>query len=168
MRLTVLVFCALLCCALPAEAEARQTPETAEGYAETILLVDLGTIVFTGGMLAAGIPQVAVFLGPTLFVVGGPAVHASKQRGTMALASAGLRLGLPSALAAAGWHLADDFDSRPSRAIGLGLIGLLTASVIDATVLAGPPASKTARTSPVQVGVAHTHNGVALGVSGRF
>ena len=111
-------------------------------------------------------------LSVTSYVVGGPIVHLTKDRGKRALGSITLRLALPIVgvmVAGAVTDHGDCFDCGDNNeAVGLGLLfGAIAASALDAGLIAkGEPAkpSQTAWTPTV-----HTmQGGLTLGVFGQF
>jgi hypothetical protein len=98
------------------------------------------------------------------YLIGPPMVHLLHDRGTTALASLGLRVGLPVVGAFIGAAIDQSGDSGATVLFGLG--GLISAWVIDAALLAkGDPLPATVQVTaaPVRDG-----RGVTLGLAGSF
>lgn len=118
-------------------------------------------------------------LGIGTYLLGAPLIHVSKGRPGRALGSLAMRVGLPFVGALIGSALEptykcyDEYDDcgpdGVSGEVVLGaVLGVVGASLIDATVLAKGDAPK-AKAQPTWTPTARaTHGGVALGLTGTF
>lgn len=144
-----------------------------DSYGWQIALADVAStaIIFTHGTNTTATGLLA-------YALAGPVIHGAHGQGGRALVSAGLRVGLP-VISALAWNAIaqsstrcapDDFDcgdTTGAALLGFGL-GVLTAMVIDDSLLAGPvKAKQPARVTWVPE-VAATPQRVTLGVLGRF
>lgn len=163
------------------------TPETVPAQP-----VDQGTPSYRGWTLGAdavavGLMVVAVdhedeglaMLSLVTYAFGAPLVHLAKKRPERALASVGLRVGLPilGAMIGEGMHkdsYCNNYDyyetcdeEGPSEEAALGVVvGIVAASAIDSIYLArGERPKPQPQWSPT---VRSTSGGFALGVAGRF
>jgi hypothetical protein len=146
-----------------------------EPYRAQIILADAlaGTMMFIAvNSSSDGRAEAFAKLGMTAYVVGGPIVHLTKDRGKRALGSITLRLSLPIVGVMLAGALTDHGDcygcgDNNEAVLGGLLLGAIAASAIDAGLIAkGEPAKQPqAAWTPT---VRATQGGLALGVGGRF
>lgn len=175
IAIAVVILAALASRARPARAQEPPPPAatttTPETYGYQIFLADTALI---GSMFATG--------GVTLFAYpfAGPLIHVLHHRGDRAAISFLLRLGLPLAgaytMAALTRCSGEEFLCPVGEAIAGGALGVLAASIIDASMAAWPSDESApppaARPAPKALSFAPTFaalpSGVHLGLAGRF
>jgi hypothetical protein len=126
--------------------------ESTDWYGEQTLLADGLSLLFALGA-AGGETEPLLVLASAGYVLGGPIVHLAHGSLWRAGVSLGLRVGLPLLFTAIGVQLEDchsgeDFCGLGSVVIG-GSLGILTAIVLDAAVLAYEPVRKARAIEPV-------------------
>jgi hypothetical protein len=149
-------------------AEADEEP----GYGAQIVLADVASIV--AGVGLAQMPQ-SDFLPVVPFVTFSPAVHFMHGRSGRAWASFGLHAGLPLAMALTGFAV----DARTGcngdflcgfEGLGYGFLAdMVTATVIDAAVIAGPAPNRHRRSYTLAPSFALSpHGGASFGLAGTL
>ena len=110
-----------------------------------------------------------------LYVIGPPLMHVSNGRPRRALASVGMRVGLPLIGLAIGDSIPRDCGdtgdcmSAPSTGLLIGLgAGIVVASAVDAIFLADGDAPATKPKTSWRPVAHSTRGGFALGIAGRF
>ena len=175
----VVVVLALLCRVAYATPPgiSEEEPPVASYRAQTVLADALaGAVMFAAyNSHDDARAQALAKLGISAYVLGGPIVHLSKNRGKRALASIAMRIGLPILGGILGDGMTADNceyyscgNDAPSDEQMFGvLVGAVAASTIDALYLAkgDPPAPAHAALAPT---ARLTQGGVALGVRGSF
>ena len=141
-----------------------QTVETTSSYRWQIAAADtaLVTLVLVGH-------ERTVRLGALLYLVDGLAIHAAHREPDRAVLSVLLRAGLPFVAAYAGsalCHCADD-EADGGAILGFGL-GIMTAMITDAVLIAQPVTVRRPRTTAWTPRIQATHDRVTLGLSARF
>lgn len=175
MRVSVAVV-ALLLVTAAARADSPPPPEEpfVESYRNTTLAMD-GVGMGLTALGLGGNVEVLALIGLPLYLVGPPLMHVSNGRPRRAVASVGMRVGLPLLGLVIGDSIprdcgdTGDCNTSPSSGVLIGVgAGLVVASALDAIFLAegDAPAAKLKTTwRPV----AHsTRGGFALGIAGQF
>jgi hypothetical protein len=167
---------------LTLEAPVIETVDTAVAavpvervsYRWQIALVDLAA--FGGAMIGPafqGRDREVQSAALGTYLLGSPLIHAANGHGLRAIASLGLRLGLPALGAAIGVRIQGESDcldcidtAAPIEGLVLGIgIGGLTALIVDHAVLAKPRRVPARGWAPV---AAPSRGGATVGVGGWF
>jgi hypothetical protein len=152
-----------------ASAESHVTVR--ESYAWQVILVDAASVA-----LVLSLQEKPLMLGLSGFALGAPLIHAMHGNPGSAIASAGLRVGLPWLGFKAGTasyepQENDGLEMAVLPGLALGAIGVISAVVIDWGFLSWdeqrvPVTTGRSLVVVPQVGV--SEQGVSLGVLGRF
>jgi hypothetical protein len=158
----------------PPDEAASTEPSSERWYGwQTLSLDVIPTGIFVAGLATAEDDTTFWLAGSAVFAVGGPAVHLVHERPLVALASLGLRTGLPALGVAIGMAFTDNspppdmpgVEHQPDEGIQPfligGLTGVATASFLDAAFLAYDTSSEHARSSETSA----SNLGVSFGVA---
>jgi hypothetical protein len=150
--------------------ERSPAPQPHRWYGAPILLAD--GLAFGSIGLAAGVQEtsgVTLPLGIGTFILAGPIVHAAHRRwGRMGLSLAA-RTALPFAGLMVGAGGCTQGGDCASGLIGLTVLGMVAASIVDASALAYEPITPPASARPtVQPALSLARDRLWLGASGMF
>ncbi len=157
-----------------------EQPGTKSYWYQTLGADSVALVFMVAAVSNNGEPTLTLGLGT--YLLGAPIIHAAHGRPGRALASVTMRVGLPFVGAMIGAALEPkpncgpnvDYyecgdDEGPSGEVILGaLLGVVGASVIDATVMADGDAPTVKPQRTLAPTARATHGGVALGLSGTF
>lgn len=144
-----------------------------EYYGWQVIAADVASLLVGLAMPDGGHGAI---IGVTGYALGGPVIHALHGNNGTAVASLGLRLGLPLAGGLMGGvvydyeHEEEDFDVLEYLAVGV-VLGTATAALVDWAVLGWTDEHAPRPAEPKYVlvpQVAVGENGMSLGVLGRF
>lgn len=173
MRTTLLVTASILLATTVAHAEPpglvapRDTPSeptpVVDSYRLETFAVDATAVAL---IAASGKNSTVTVLGLSTYVLGAPILHGVHGRGGSAVASIGLRVGIPIVTGMVGSALLSSSDHEEGAIAGAvlgGLAGMIAASTIDIAVL-----SKGDERPRVMPSVAPTSGGMTFGLAGAF